>query len=475
MNQPSHQSHPNADQHRWHKWELGLVAGTAAVIASPYLLPLIGIGDKSIASQIASLCGDPNSRGGLTQLVEDALGSTPLVGGMLAGVGWGPAIASGAIGIAGVLAGDYIHRHYDRKGHIPWGKVVKYAALTTSVLIALPSILSGVSMGLTFLANFFGYDAGQWMANAMVNTIGFSGLPHTSPTGLAGLLPHLFTCGRALLPLGAALFANHENTSSTTSGYSAHMVATCVPIRNQPCEVTFQLIDNETGRPLTDAELEVVHTRPLHTMIVDSSLRDYHHLHPTYDPARKCFVAQFTPNLQTGYTMWNDFTVKGEAAPTYVNTPLSAMRGISLPPRVMHTSRVEGDGVAVDIRPDVPLRAGGHHTLTLDIRDATGRPVTDLEPIMGAYAHLVAFSADSQHFLHIHPLGAEPATDTARGTSPLHFHVMPEVEGPTQFFLQIQRGGKIITLPFGQIVAPAQGYEQRVSMAHGHHAALAAG
>lgn len=443
--------HPSThESHTRHKWELGLVAAAGGLIAAPYVLPLVKIGDPILASNVINLCSGAAS--GLTGVVEGALSSVPSIGGWLVGLGWGPSLVSAAIGIGGAYLGDYVHRHYDRKGHTQWGTIIKYAALTTSILIALPSILSGISMGIAYLAGLGGDQAFAAARSALSSTLGFSGIAHDAPTGLAGLLPHLFTCGRALIPAGLAILASRGGKEPAQMDYQCRLTAPCTPLRGMPCEVCFQLIDRETGRALSDAELAIVHTRPLHTMIVDSSLRDYHHLHPTYDPARQCFVAQFTPNLQSSYTMWNDFTVKGEAAPTYVNTPLSAMRGISLPPRVMHTSHVEGDGVTVDIRPDVPLRAGGHHTLTLDIRDASGRPVTDLEPIMGAYAHLVAFSADGQHFLHIHPLGTEPASDAARGNSPLHFHVMPQVEGPTQFFLQIQRGGKIVTLPFGQMV-----------------------
>lgn len=452
-----HSSHSRPSKHNLHRWELGLIATSAAVIAAPYALPFIGIGDAALATKIAAICG--TAKGGLAQFMEGVLGTVPGVGGMLASAGWGASITSGVIGIAGVMLGDYIHRHYDRKGHIQWGTVIKYVALTTSILIALPSILSGISMGLTFLANVVGgFDSGEWIRKALEPTIGFSGLPHTAPTGLAGLAPHLLTCGRALLPAGLTWFASRRNGDGRLElpSFTARLVAPCNPIKGQPCEVTFQVIDNETGRPLEADELETVHTRKLHTMIVDSSLSDYHHLHPTYDPKRHLFTCRFTPHLQTNYAVWNDFTVKGTNTATQTKTDICIIRGLSIPPKINHVTQVTEGQLTATISCDGPLYAGKNNTLRIDIHDVAGNPVRDLEPIMGAYAHLAAFSGDGQHFIHTHPMGTEPQTQGDRGSSPLFFHITPSTSGGIKCFLQVARGGQIISLPFGQMVAKAR-------------------
>jgi hypothetical protein len=199
--------HEHADSpvptHTSHYWEVGAVAATAAIISAPYVLPLLGVGDESLVKQIASICG--SAQGGLAQGVEGLLGKVPLIGSTLASAGWGASITSGVIGLGGMWLGDYIHSHYDTKDGIPWGSVIKYTARATSALIALPSILSGISMGLTFLANVMGgFDAGEWMRKALTPTLGFSGVAHSAPTGLAALVPHLFTCGRTLLPISIA-------------------------------------------------------------------------------------------------------------------------------------------------------------------------------------------------------------------------------------------------------------------------------
>lgn len=444
--------HSQSNNHTKHRGQLAIISATAATIAAPYVLPALGIGTKVDMLNVTQTCS--SARGGLAQAIEGMLSSVPVIGGYIGTAGWSSALIAGGIGIAGIALGNYVHKHYDRKGHIPWGKVIKYTALATSMLIAMPSILSGVSMGIAYIASVAAGNAGLAAARAFLEpTIGFSGVAHTAPTGLAGLAPHLLTCGRALVPAGLALASNKREHKNA---YECRLLKPTLPLKGQPTELSFQLIDTATGRPLQADELQILHTRPLHTMIVDSSLRDYHHLHPEYDASRNCFTCRFTPNLQSKYTLWNDFTVKGEKASTHTRTEMGLARGMGLPARIGHTSRIQHPNMQIDIITSEPLRKGRPATLTLEVRDSFGNPITDLEPIMGAYAHLAAFSADGKTFLHTHPMGEEPTNANARGTSPLKFHLTPEREGPNQFFLQIQRGGQIQTIRFGQLVAESR-------------------
>ncbi|MFN9000749.1 MAG: hypothetical protein ACK5VW_01630, partial [Holosporales bacterium] len=86
--------------------------------------------------------------------------------------------------------------------------------------------------------------------------------------------------------------------------------------------------------------------------------------------------------------------------------------------------------------------------LKIELTDQTGQPLHDLEPLMGAFAHLVGFYEDFQTLAHVHPMGDEPQTSEARGTSPLTFMLEPEVSGDLHLFLQIKRQGQEITFPF---------------------------
>jgi hypothetical protein len=71
------------------------------------------------------------------------------------------------------------------------------------------------------------------------------------------------------------------------------------------------------------------------------------------------------------------------------------------------------DGYQVDLAGDpVPGRAS-HLTLTVG---RASRPVTDLEPYLAAYGHLVALREGDLAYLHVHPEGTPGGVHTAAFT-----------------------------------------------------------
>ncbi len=125
------------------------------------------------------------------------------------------------------------------------------------------------------------------------------------------------------------------------------------------------------------------------------------------------------------------------------------------------------------MQPAKALRAGEEVMLNFKVADErTNKPVTDLQPYLGALAHFVIISEDGTDFLHAHPMekgamGAEHAgmnhdsTPHAHGDAANHSaHASPtsdtEVSAHTSFpraglykvWAQFQRENRIITVPF---------------------------
>jgi hypothetical protein len=122
--------------------------------------------------------------------------------------------------------------------------------------------------------------------------------------------------------------------------------------------------------------------------------------------------------------------------------------------------------------PEKPV-AGKDMMLHFQIRDAHGKPVTDLDPYLGAMGHAVILSSDTKLYLHAHPMesGTEqgstsgamdhdsmkPGTSmdshmeaeagTDRGPDVI-FHTNFPVPGYYKIWGQFQHHGKIITAPF---------------------------
>jgi hypothetical protein len=110
-----------------------------------------------------------------------------------------------------------------------------------------------------------------------------------------------------------------------------------------------------------------------------------------------------------------------------------------------------------------PLVVGQPAMASVDVTDASGKPVTSLQPVMGAFAHVVGFSEDFHTIAHIHPMGPEPKTEAQRGGPTLSFHLEPKKAGFLKLFVQTRIGDQDLFAPFGLTVAGVEKKE------HEHH------
>ena len=119
------------------------------------------------------------------------------------------------------------------------------------------------------------------------------------------------------------------------------------------------------------------------------------------------------------------------------------------------TAEVDGYRFELTTENNEPLQAGKATVVKVKVTGPDGRGFSKLEPVMGAFAHMVAFPADLASVTHVHPMGAEPKTAAERGGPDLSFHVEPDKAGYQKFFLQMQIGGKDKFAAFGLNVKPA--------------------
>jgi hypothetical protein len=95
------------------------------------------------------------------------------------------------------------------------------------------------------------------------------------------------------------------------------------------------------------------------------------------------------------------------------------------------------------------LVAGKPGSLTFTVADArTGAPITDLEPYLGAAAHLLIVSRDLTEAIHSHP---EEAATVGPSVS---FHPLLPSPGDYKLWIQVQRAGQVITRAFDFTVTP---------------------
>jgi hypothetical protein len=195
-------------------------------------------------------------------------------------------------------------------------------------------------------------------------------------------------------------------------------------------------------------EYDVDHDVDLHLIAVRRDLSGFQHVHPelgtdgvwrvpvALDPGTWRLFADFTPTaLGENLTLGADLSVPGEYSPA----PL---------PAASPTAEVDGFTVVLT----GSLEPGQESELTLSIsRD--GRPVTDLQPYLGAAGHLVVLRDGDLAYLHAHPV------DEAARTSGPHVRfatTVPSV-GDYRLFLDFQHDGVVRTAAFTITAAHEEG------------------
>jgi len=244
----------------------------------------------------------------------------------------------------------------------------------------------------------------------------------------------------------------HDTARAATTNVS---LSTAQPLTSgKKADVTIKL-SKKDGSPVLLSDLEEAHTQKIHLLIIDSSLSDYHHEHPEPAGTPGEYTFSFTPKKPGPYRVWADLvpTVTGKQEYAIGNIS-AASKGEPITEKTIKTSPTVG-GLKYEITfEDSELKAGQAALGKLKITSADGNPFSQLEPIMGAYAHIVGFNEDFQSIVHIHPMGAEPTKATDRGIGELEFHLLPAKPGLMRLFAQVQIGGKNQFASFTLLIKP---------------------
>jgi hypothetical protein len=217
---------------------------------------------------------------------------------------------------------------------------------------------------------------------------------------------------------------------------------------NKAQAVTLMLADAKTGAPIGPNELEIAHTKKLHLLIIDESLTDYQHIHPVPGAKPGEWTFNFAPKFARTYRVWSD-TKRNGADQEYVFADLPVGAEKAPAPDAKPLVAAEADGLKFSLSFDGPVKAGEGVTGSVAVVDAkTGKPFTQLQPIMGAFGHVVAFSRDWGSIEHVHPLGDEPTKDTDRSGPIIGFHIEPQNAGVLKIFVQIRANDRETIVPF---------------------------
>ena len=184
-------------------------------------------------------------------------------------------------------------------------------------------------------------------------------------------------------------------------------------------------------------EFDLLHERPMHFIVVRDALDEFQHLHPQVASDGTATVDIAFPTAGT-YWVFVDCQPKGESQET-----------------IRHEIRIAGEPpAATPLQANVPVivtledsqtevsaqKRDSEWQVTFLHSDLAGKPLTDLEPYLGAMGHLVVIGERTGEYVHAH---AEEFAEVGKVTFAAHF-ARP---GMYKAWGQFQRQGKVFTVP----------------------------
>ncbi|MGW6919415.1 hypothetical protein ACWGB8_37215 [Kitasatospora sp. NPDC054939] len=223
----------------------------------------------------------------------------------------------------------------------------------------------------------------------------------------------------------------------TLSLDNAHVTA------GAPADLRFRILGPD-GTPLT--AYRPAHEKDLHLIVAPRDLSTFQHLHP----ARAADGTWSTPVALPAageYRVFADFTPLGAGQGLTLGADLHAAGDLRPAPLPATGRTATVDGYTVTLGGDLTPGRAGRLTLTVS---KDGRPVTDLQPYLGAYGHLVALRAGDLAYLHVHPDTTTPGPEIA-------FTTTAPSPGDYRLFLDFRHGDTVRTVAF---TLPAAGTPQ---------------
>ncbi len=182
--------------------------------------------------------------------------------------------------------------------------------------------------------------------------------------------------------------------------------------------LTFIIKNTESDKPVSN--LEIVHDKIMHVILVKTDLKYFDHIHPNQkEPG--VFYVPYSFYAPGDYRIWVDFTVEGMQhivdfdATVYGASQMMQADGLS--------------GLKVDINVPATIQIGEPIKIDFIVRDTNNIPLSIKEKFLAANAHLIVIDESLDKFDHVHD-------EKIDGDNILSFEYKFQKAGPHKLWIQ---------------------------------------
>ena len=183
----------------------------------------------------------------------------------------------------------------------------------------------------------------------------------------------------------------------------------------EAARLRFRILHPGTGELVRD--FVTVHDRRYHLFVISQDMEHFEHIHPEQGPDGSWSIEVTFPK-DGYYKLLSDFVPNGGSSQFIARPLVTANYDGDL---MADAARVVADTALTKSVDDLTATASfdpetfvpglyGHLKLELTETES-GRLVTDLQPYLGSFGHMLIMSDDLVHYVHSHPLDLENSDD----------------------------------------------------------------
>jgi hypothetical protein len=230
---------------------------------------------------------------------------------------------------------------------------------------------------------------------------------------VAGIVGLLALFGVYQLQSGAfkspGVHSNH--LASATTVHSTFQAEPTRPLVEEEVSLKFEFFNPQNGNKLTD--FLIIHDKLQHLIIVDQDLKYFNHVHPEFDGSGFTVTTAFPHD--SVYRLYSETYPNGFGGQNHlftlaVGNPPTSVQKITPDPNLTKTFGRYKVSLSSDQGGefDSNLMSDSNQSLVFHIETASGQLVSDLQPYLGAYGHLVMIHQDTYEYAHVHPMSTDP-------------------------------------------------------------------